>query len=221
MLCLSTNLVPDLQNKQRGAQSRAVVALHLPELREGKVVLGAAGEQHPREGSPPPGEKCPVIPNSVCTPVLALKPHSPSKTETLFLEKMQLSEHFGVMIRILDLCWDSLSILSVMKKRFGRAYLLLTIPLGPQQPHTHSCNCIQEGAVHTLVCFHSMLSAWMAQKWLGQTSKYPRWTHLKNSTIFEEMEILNPRFAASCLQAPWASSRAGLPFGQAEEHSLR
>lgn len=40
IMCLSTNLVPDLQNKQWGAQSRAVVTLHMPELREEKVVVG-------------------------------------------------------------------------------------------------------------------------------------------------------------------------------------
>lgn len=39
-MCLSTNLVPDLQNKQWGAQSCAVVTLHMPELREEKVVVG-------------------------------------------------------------------------------------------------------------------------------------------------------------------------------------
>lgn len=133
---------------------------------------------------------------------------------------MQLSDHVGVIVRIFYICRGSLSILSLMKKRFSWAYLFLTSRLGHQKPHMHSCTCIQEGAVHSLVCFHSILFDCMAQKRLGQTSKYPRSSHLKNSTTFDEIAIFNPRFAAKCLQAPWASSRAGLPFGQAEEHCL-
>lgn len=52
-------------------QSCVELTVHPPELREGKVVPGA-GEEHAQEGIPPPREKPPVIPHSVCTHIIPL-----------------------------------------------------------------------------------------------------------------------------------------------------
>lgn len=245
--------------------------------------------------------------------VLSLKPQSLSKNETLSLEKMQLSDHFRVVIRISDSCWESFD--------FNWTYPLLTITLHPKQmpmpswkfdlvesqnilnrrnPQGSSFPTVQDNLSSTprtqehcpnpswtllglvlwplplgsllqgpgtlwvkhLFLISSLNLPWLSfvpfplnkprdlsHCWCGTSTSvvpcvaspacsftmcYPPgwarngWTRLpstwdeltsKNRIIFEEMEVLKPRFTSSCFWAPWASSRAGLSFGQAEEHS--